>query len=34
VRDGVQGTNRVVRGTDGARIAVAIGELTELFHDK
>lgn len=34
VRDGVQGTNLVVRGTDGGQIAAAIGELTALFHDK
>lgn len=33
VREGVQGTNLVVRGTDGGQIAAAIGELTGLFHD-
>lgn len=31
VRDGVQGTNLVVRGTDSALIAAAIAELTALF---
>lgn len=31
VRDGVQGTNLVVRGTDKALIAAAVAELTALF---
>ena len=31
VRDGVQGTNLVVRGTDKALIAAAVSELTALF---
>jgi molybdenum cofactor synthesis domain-containing protein len=31
VRDGVQGTNLVVRGTDAAQIAAATAELTQLF---
>lgn len=34
VRDGVQGTNLVVRGTDAGQIAKAVAELTALFHDR
>ena len=31
VRDGAQGTNLVVRGTDGGQIAAAMGELNAAF---